>query len=211
MKTKITFALLAVFLAASTLIIFAAEKESVESGKKAGIHRARGGDILPVGLTMLFRVADELELTNSQLLQLRMLYQKKSESEKKHLKNRALGRKLFEAKPSEEEVKKFAAEMAKKVESDIIARYKMQQELNNILTSEQCKKLEEIMAKSAPGKGLMPFGPMPFFRGDRKGPPMPPPPPMFSREGMKHGVHPFFGMDEDASGGRPYCECEDDD
>lgn len=191
MNKKITFVLLAVFLVAFALILHSAEKEGFKHIKRIEIRKMRGGGaILPEGLIKLFKIADELELTNPQLLQLRMLYQKQSALATKHMESRKPGQKLFDTDLKEEDVKKFAAEQAKQLESSILARFQMQQELKKIFTPDQVKKLEEMKAKKPRHEG-MPFhmggknGPMPF--GGRMGPPMP------------FGGHPPFpGEDADS-------------
>jgi len=192
MKRKLTFALLAVFLAASALVLHSAEKKEMKRVKNIEIRRMHGGgeDMMPGALARLFEVADDLELTNPQLLQLRMLYQKQSELAKKRRESRKHDKELSDPDLKEEDVKKFAAEQAKMLEAGIIARFQMQQEFKKIFTPEQLKKLEESKAKhrknGPPMGGRM--GAMPF--GAARMPPMP-----FG------GPPPFVGPDADT-------ECE---
>ncbi|EKD81057.1 MAG: hypothetical protein ACD_39C02001G0001 [uncultured bacterium] len=166
MKKKITFVLLAVFLVVSALILHAAEREGFKHIKRIEIRQMRGGgNMLPEGLLKLFKIADELDLTNPQLLQLRMLYQKQSDLASKHMESRTQGKKLVDGDMKEEDVKKFAAEQAKQLESNILARFQMQQELKKIFTPDQLKKIEEMKSKRPHHEG-MPFA-------GRMGPPMP--------------------------------------
>ncbi|MBU1106066.1 MAG: hypothetical protein KKB51_05300 [Candidatus Riflebacteria bacterium] len=186
MKKKLTFVLFAVFMATSALTLYSAEKEGFKRIEKIEIRKTRGGDdMLPAGLMRLFKIADELELTNPQLLQLRMLFQKRDANVKKLMETRKTDKKLSDPTLTEEAVKIFAAEKAKALETQILARYQMQQDLKKIFTPEQCKKLEEMKAKKSHKEGMPFFGknrpprpfpgdgrpPRPSFDGDR--PPMP--------------------------------------
>jgi Spy/CpxP family protein refolding chaperone len=93
------------------------------------------------GLLAMFRVADELELTGPQLLQLRLVWQKAAADFARPDMKAFSG--LAGSSMNEEEVKKAAAAMAKSVEQGIIAHYNLIQEVKKILTPEQIKKLEE--------------------------------------------------------------------
>ena len=196
MKKKFTFVLLAVFLAISALVLYSAEKEGFKRiERRIEIRNTRGGDeMLPAGLTRLFKVADELDLTNPQLLQLRMLYQKKAEGEKENRESKKLGKKLSDPTLTEADVKKYAAEKAKALETHILAKYQIQQDLKKILTPEQFKKLEEMKARKSHKRGLPAFksgkkGSMPFFMGGKKGRDLPFH--MLHKKGMKPGECPF--------------------
>jgi len=125
----------------------------------------------------LFKFADELDLSNPQLLQLRMVFQKQSESRKKNMQSRKQFKKLNDCNISEAEVRKLASEKAKQLEESIIARFKMQQEIKKIFTPEQLKKLEKLKAGKPARKG------MPFMKGGKMWPPMMP---FWNKSGADH-------------------------
>ncbi len=172
MQKKLTLVLIVVFVAVTALALHSAEKEKVRRYERIEIRKNLGsGDFMPGKLMQLFKFADELELTNPQLLQLRMVFQKQSAARKKNMLNNKQFKKLNDCNISEDEVRKLASEKAKQLEESIIARFKMQQEIKKIFTPEQLKKLEKMNAKTSAKKGP----PMlPFWNKagkDRKGPP----------------------------------------
>ncbi len=172
MKNRIVLVLIVAFVAATALVLHSAEKEEVRRIRHIEIRKTAGNEtMMPAGLIKLFKIAEELELTNPQLLQLRMLFQKQTESRKKLKEEKKQFKNLNDSDLSEEEVRKLAAEKAKQLEESIIARFKMQQEIKKIFTPEQLKKLEELNAKKPARKGppMMPFWQKPG--ADRKGPP----------------------------------------
>lgn len=111
----------------------------------ADMNKARlGRGNHAMGLMKMFKVADELELTNPQLLQLRLIYQKSCNRKQENVSPKELGKKLSAPDITEAEIKKIAAEHAKAVEESIIYRFTMMQEIKKVLSPEQLKKLEEM-------------------------------------------------------------------
>jgi Spy/CpxP family protein refolding chaperone len=166
MHRKLILVLIVVFVAVSALALHSAEKREVKRIRHIEIRKNAGSaDFMPARLMQLFKFADELELSNPQLLQLRMVFQKQAESHKKNMQNSKQFKKLNDCNISEEEVRKLASEKAKQLEESIIAKFRMQQEIKKIFTPEQLKKLEELKARKPARKG------MPFMKGGKMGHP----------------------------------------
>ncbi|PKL50619.1 MAG: hypothetical protein CVV42_02520 [Candidatus Riflebacteria bacterium HGW-Riflebacteria-2] len=154
MQKKFTLVLIVVFVMVTALSLHSAEKREVKRIRHLEIRTTTGaGNVMPAQLIQFFKFADALELSNQQLLQLRMLYQKQAESSKKRMQDNKHGKKLTDCDLTEKEVRKMAAEKAKQLEESIIARFKMQQEIKKIFTPEQLKKLEEMKSKKHARKG----------------------------------------------------------
>lgn len=169
MQKKFTLVLVALFVALAAGSLYSAEKAMVKRIERVEVRKAAGdNDLMPARLMQLFKFAEEIELTNPQLLQLRMVFQKQSEACKKNLLNEKQFKKLNDSNISEAEVRKLAAAKAKQLEESIIAKFKMQQEIKKIFTPEQLKKLEKLKAEKPSRKG------MPFMKGGKMGPPMMP-------------------------------------
>jgi len=169
MKKRITLVLMVAFIVATALALHSAEKEKVRRIRHIEIRRTTGNEtMMPEGLLKLFKTADKLELTNPQLLQLRMLYQKNADLAQKHKETAKLGKKLCDPNLKEEDVKKYASEQAKSLEARILAKYQLQQEFRKVLTPEQLKKLAGLKFDKAGRKGP------PFMKGGKMGPPMMP-------------------------------------
>lgn len=171
MKKNLLFVFIVTLLAAMPLAIYSADKDG--GFMKFARHRGSGENDSAMGLMKMFKLADDLEITNPQLLQLRMLFQKNCNAMKNESPRKNLFKQLSDPSLKEEDVKKLAAEAGKATEKKILARFNMMQEIKKILTPEQLKKLEEIKSSHI-GK-----------RGHRKGNAM-----RFGHEG-KHKS--FFG------------------
>lgn len=176
MNRNFFYVLALLLVTALPLAIFSAE-DSLKIEKSAlEIGRAPGdpGNGFYKRMVPLFKLADEIELTNPQLLQLRMLYQKNCKLDSGRKAGRDIFKKLSDPDLKEEDVKKMAAETAKAAEEKILSRYRMMQEVKKILTPEQLKKLEELKAAKKDRR---------FKKGMRKG----------NFKGMKKGMHKGFG------------------
>ena len=182
MQKKFTLFLVTIFVALAVANLYSAEKAKVRRFERIEVRKTTGGnEMMPEQLIQLFKFADELELSNPQLLQLRMVFQKQAEARKKNMQSRKQFKKLNDSNISEEEVRKLAAAKAKQLEESIITKFKMQQEIKKIFTPEQLKKIAEIKTKKSARKGMpfmkggkMGFPMMPFWHKpgtDRKGPP----------------------------------------
>jgi Spy/CpxP family protein refolding chaperone len=161
---KLTIVLVVLILATTAMVLHSAEKEG-RRVREIEIRRVIGGnaDLMPGELARLFKFADKLELTNPQLLQLRIHYQKQAKLSKENKDCNEQCKKLSDPNLKEEDVKKIAAEQAKLLEAKILAKFQMKQELKKILTPEQLKKLEEMREKKSSKKGMS------FFRGKKAG------------------------------------------
>lgn len=161
MQRNLFLALIAVILATVPLAIYSADTDGATPSrmKRHGFHgqQGHGPGNHAMGLMKMFRQADDLEITNPQLLQLRMLYQKNCNAGKDKGQRRDLFKKLSDPSLKEADIKKIAAEAGKAAEESIMAKYNMMQEIKKILTPEQLKKLTE-MKKTRSGK-----------RGQRRG------------------------------------------
>lgn len=172
MQKKFALVLVALFVVLAAGSLYSAEKAMVKRIERVEVRKAAGdNNMMPARLMQLFKLADELELTNSQLLQLRMVFQKQSEARKKNMQNEKQFKQLNDSNITEAEVRKLAAAKAKQLEESIIAKFKMQQEIKKVFTPEQLIKIEKMNAKKTVRKGP-PM--MPFWNKagkDRKGPP----------------------------------------
>lgn len=194
MNRRFLYVLAFLMVAALPLIIFSEEKTAADDIEKApGFFKMRGSpeNGFLKGLMPLFRLADEFNLTNPQLIQLRMLYQKNCQSGEEKVTRNEFFKKLSDPSLNEEEVRKLASEAAKATENEILRRFRMVQEIKKILTPDQLKKLEEWKVSQKGGffmnghrrgnfKGMHNI----FSKGGRHGfghgnsfPPPPPPPP----------------------------------
>lgn len=142
MKRNLLFVFIVTLLAAMPLAIYSADKDG--GFMKSARHRGFEGKDSAMGLMKMFKLADDLEITNPQLLQLRMLFQKNCNAMKKNDSKKDLFKQLSDPALKEEDVKKLAAEAGKAAEERILARFNMMQEIKKILTPEQLKKLEEL-------------------------------------------------------------------
>lgn len=170
MNRNFFYVLALLLVTALPLAIFSAEN-TIETEKSAlKISRATGdnGNAFFKRMKPLFKLADEIELTNPQLLQLRMLYQKNSKLDSGRKAGLDLFKKLSDPELKEEDVKKMAAEAARAAEEKILSRYRMMQEVKKILTPEQLKKLEELKATRKERK-LKKGARKGNFRGMKKG------------------------------------------
>ncbi|NCB37252.1 MAG: hypothetical protein EOM80_00650 [Erysipelotrichia bacterium] len=143
MKKHIAMLFLSLALIAVSIVLYSAEigdKKPVFSNRHHAIGRKNPDMIELFGM---FKLADDLEITNPQLLQLRMLFQKSSVTFKKDKKTGPVFKRLADQNLTEEEIKKIAAEEGKMAEARILAGFKLMQELKKILTPEQLKKLHE--------------------------------------------------------------------
>lgn len=151
MKRQITLLLISISLIAVSLVLYSAELENRDFGGP-GHHKAKGFENAPlspppphmIGILGLFKLADELEITNPQLLQLRLFFQKNCKTMKGVGPRHLLHKKLSDPTLKEEDVKKIAAEEGKAIEKSILAKFQMMQDLKKILTPEQFKKLHEL-------------------------------------------------------------------
>ncbi len=184
MRKSLTFVLIAIFMGTTALVLHSADKKEVRRTKHLRARMMPHSDnMMPRGLIGLFEFADKLELTNPQLLQLRMFHQKQVERIKEFKHKRMSERNPFTADLKEEDVKKYAAEQAKMVETRILARFQMQQDLKKIFTPEQLNKLELMRKKDSKREG------MPFFQHNDMGV-SPMSHRMLRRRGMKPGDQP---------------------
>lgn len=160
MKRHLALLVLSVFLIAVTLVLYSAEMERPGfhgRGHGFGPSRMNGGGFdnsHMIGMFGMFRLADELEISNPQLLQLRMMFQKEKSQHKSLHSRRLLHKKLSDPNLKEEDVKKIAEDAGKAVSESIMARFQMMQELRKILTPEQFKKLHERREMKGKRKGL---------------------------------------------------------
>lgn len=160
MKRHLVLALISLSLAAVSLVLYSAEPGF------PGMHRgprhlndAGFDNSHMIGTFGFFRLADELEISDPQLLQLRALFQKNDEKIRSGRQHRKLYKKLSDPDLTEADARKIAAEEGKAVEEAIIGRFQMQQDLRKILSAEQYKKLH---AHRRP-----PMPPMPWRGGHR--------------------------------------------
>ncbi len=161
MNRKNFYVLAFVLVAALPLIIFSEEKIAngmeYRSGIKMSGDSANG---FVHRLMPLFRLADDINLTNPQLIQLRMLYQKNCQLDDEKMCRMELLKKLSDPSLKEEDVQKLAAEAAKQAEENILKRFRMMQEIKKILTPEQLSKLETCRMSHKGGR---------FMNGHRRG------------------------------------------
>ncbi len=143
MKRYLTLMLLSVSLIAVTLVLYSAEMRSPGMGGPGHPRGGHFGGPDMIGGAGFFKLADELEITNPQLLQLRMLFQKHEKIMKAGQQRHMMFKKLSDPDLKDEDVKKMAAAEGKAVEEAIIARFQMMQDLRKILTPEQFKTLNE--------------------------------------------------------------------
>lgn len=188
MRKSLSFVLIAIFIATTAFIVHSAERNEVRQPKQLRARMmGQSYNMMPHGLGKLFEVAEKLELTNPQLLQLRMFHQKQAKHAEELKQKWMSEKKHFTADVKEEDVKKFAAEQAKMVETSILAKFQMQQELKKIFTPEQLKKLELMQNKDSKREGMR------FFQGgDKNMSPMQHRRHM--RKGMKPGKDPIFRL-----------------
>lgn len=156
MKKSMLFALIIGLLAAIPLTIYSADKDAGKTGRFMKLHRhqRQGPDDMAMGLMPMFKLADDLAITNPQLLQLRMLFQKNCNTEKGMLSRKHHFKKLSDPSLTLEDAKKIAAEAGKSTEEKILAHYSMIQQIKKILTPEQMKKLEELKKSHRGSKGF---------------------------------------------------------
>lgn len=141
MKRNFWFVIIALLLATTPLVIHSAGRGAPGMFPWRG---GPGGHAGVAGLLQMFALADELEITNPQLLQLRLLFQKNCSRIKNSDSHKALAKGLLDSSMKEEDVKKIASEAAKSIEERIMTRFYLMQEVKKILTPEQIKKLEEM-------------------------------------------------------------------
>jgi len=172
MNRNFFYVLALLLVTALPLAIFSAEDvlQTEKSAPEFSRPRGDSGNAFYKKMMPLFKLADEIELTNPQLLQLRMLYQKNCKIDSGRKAGHELYKKLSDPSLKEEDAKKMAAEAAKAAEEKILSRYRMTQEVKRILTPEQLKKLEELQATKKARH---------FKKGARKG----------YSGGMRKGMH----------------------
>lgn len=142
MKRHLVLALVSLSLAAVSLVLYSAEPGF--PGRHFGPRHLNDGGFdnsHMIGTFGFFRLAEELEISDPQLLQLRALFQKNGEKMRSGRQHRKLYKKLSDPDLTEADAKKIAAEEGKVVEEAIMARFQMQQDLRKILSPEQYKKL----------------------------------------------------------------------
>ncbi len=151
MKKQLSLFILSVCLIAVTLVLYSAE---IDSQAGAGPmfapmgpppQHGHGGPGHPMMFNSIgfFKLIDELDISNPQLLQLRMWFQKNEKIMKSGNRRHLMFKKLSDPTLTEPDVRKIAAEEAKAVEESIITHFRQMQELRKILTEEQFKKLHE--------------------------------------------------------------------
>lgn len=158
MKRYLVLTLVSLSLAAVSLVLYSAEPDF--PGRHFGprhLNDAGFDNSHMIGAFGFFKLADELEISGPQLLQLRALFQKNDEKMRLGQQHRKLYKKLSDPNLTEADAKKIAAEQGKAVEEAIMARFQMQQDLRKILSPEQYKKLH---ARRRP-----PMPPMPWRGG----------------------------------------------
>lgn len=171
MKKQLALMFLSISLIAVTLVLYSAEIDrSGNNAPMGGPHHLNGGGFdnsHMLGGFGFFRLADELEITNPQLLQLRMWFQKNEKVMNAGHQRRMMFKKLSDPDLTEADVKKIAAAEGKAVEESIVARFQMLQDLRKILSPAQFKKLHERRQPPMIGhRGFSP--PEGFFKGHGK-------------------------------------------
>lgn len=142
MKKHLVLALVSLSLAAVSLVLYSAEPGF--PGRHFGprhLNDAGFDNSHMIGTFGFFRLAEELEISDPQLLQLRALFQKNGEKMRSGRQHRKLYKKLSDPDLTEADARKIAVEEGKAVEETIMARFQMQQDLRKILSPEQYKKL----------------------------------------------------------------------
>lgn len=142
MKKHLVLALVSLSLAAVSLVLYSAEPGF--PGRHFGPRHLNDGGFdnsHMIGTFGFFRLAEELEISDPQLLQLRALFQKNGEKMRSGRQHRKLYKKLSDPDLTEADARKIAAEEGKAIEETIMARFQMQQDLRKILSPEQYKKL----------------------------------------------------------------------
>ncbi len=161
MKKQLALMFLSISLIAVTIALYSAEINcSATRGPMGGPHHLNGGGFdnsHMLGGFGFFRLADELEVTNPQLLQLRMWFQKNEKIMHAGHQRRMMFKKLSDPDLTEADVKKIAVAEGKALEESIVVRFQMLQDLRKILTPAQFKKLHE--RRQPPMKGRRGFPP----------------------------------------------------
>ncbi len=167
---------LALFSLATGFAIYSADTSVMRKGHQ--LHKmGRGMHVMP--MFEFFKFADEIGISNTQLIQLRMVFQKFSK--KAELLGMGKGHKMPELKKPEspEEVKSFVSEISKKMEQGMLMHLEMKKELEKILSEDQLKKMDEMrkshmkffmgkhgMGRHGMGRHMMPPPPPPFYQQD---------------------------------------------
>lgn len=156
MKKQLSLMFLSISLIAVTLVLYSAEVDRPGTNTPMSWpHNLNGGgfdNLHMIGGFGFFKLADELEITNPQLLQLRMWFQKNEKIMNAGQERRLLFKKFSDHALSEADVKKIAAAEGKALEESIVARFQMLQDLRKILTPAQFKKLQERKRSSIKGR-----------------------------------------------------------
>ncbi|MDD2999679.1 MAG: hypothetical protein PHV05_11510 [Candidatus Riflebacteria bacterium] len=165
MKKHIAMLFLSLALIAVSIVLYSAEISDQNAVFQGRHHETGCRHPDMIELFGMFKLADDLEITNPQLLQLRMLFQKSSVTLKKDKKTGPVFKRLVDQNLTEEEIKKIAVEEGKTAEARVLAGFQLMQELKKILTPEQLKKLHE----RRPPMGIRRSGFLPppeVFEGD---------------------------------------------
>ncbi len=151
MKKQLSLFILSVSLIAVTLVLYSAEMNNQAGAGPMFApmgppsQHGPGGPGHPMMFNSIgfFKLIDDLDISNPQLLQLRIWFQKNTQIMKAGHKRHLIYKKLSDPTLSLEDAKKIAAEEGKAVEESIISHFQQMQELRKILSEDQFKKLHE--------------------------------------------------------------------
>lgn len=151
-------AIIGILLLFTSFSLFSAEKQHIRSKLKT--RQGAEGQ----GFMMFFKTLDELNISNTQLIQLRMLFDKNKPQKEEFGKQLELHKNLMKEGVTLDEAKKIIEQISQKHQEMMLKHFQMKQEMAKILTAEQMKELEKHHMRGR-GKGM---------HGRRQDIPMPP-------------------------------------
>lgn len=149
-------AIVGILLLFTSFTLFSAEKHQIR--KKMRKHSGEGAH----GFMMFFKTLDKLNISNTQLIQLRMLFEKNKPQKEEFGKTMDFHQKLDDVSTSLQEAKEIIAQIGKKHEERMLKRFQMKQEMGKILSAKQLEQFEQQSMKG-PRKKPMRRGHPGFF------------------------------------------------